>query len=30
MEVFQPWENGNYPLWALSKLDNIQKHQMLL
>ena len=29
-EVFRPWENGNYPLWALSKLDNAQKHEMLL
>ncbi len=29
-EVFQPWEAGNYPLWALNKLDNLQKHQMLV
>jgi len=30
IEVFQAWRDGNYPLWALSKLDNLQKHQNLL
>lgn len=30
LEVFKPWEDGNYPLWALNKLDNLQKHRMLL
>lgn len=27
---FKPWKDGNYNLWALNKLDNIQKHRMLL
>lgn len=29
-EVFKPWEDGNHTLWALNKLDNHQKHRMLL
>lgn len=30
MTEFMPWEDGNYALWALSKIDNIQKHRMLV
>ncbi len=30
LDVFKPWKDGNYPLWALNKLDNLQKHQTLL
>jgi len=26
----QPWETGNFPLWALGRLDNAQKHQLLV
>ena len=29
-EIFKPWEAGNYSLWALNKIDNIQKHRMLI
>ncbi|KAB7648624.1 hypothetical protein [Polymorphobacter fuscus] len=27
---FKPWKEGNYNLWALNQLDNIQKHRALL
>jgi hypothetical protein len=30
VESFRPWKAGNYYLWALNKLDNIQKHRSLL
>jgi hypothetical protein len=29
-EDFRPWRDGNFPLWALSKLDNINKHKMIM
>lgn len=27
---FKPWQGGNKALWSLNKLDNFQKHRMLL
>ncbi|WP_152604046.1 hypothetical protein [Methylotenera sp. N17] len=29
-DAIQPYETGNYKLWALSKLNNIDKHRLLL
>jgi hypothetical protein len=29
-DEFKPWEGGSYALWALSRLDNIDKHRMIL
>jgi hypothetical protein len=30
LDEFRPWRDGNFPLWAISKLDNIHKHRMIL
>jgi hypothetical protein len=30
MESFRPWKEGNPLLWGLGKMDNINKHKMLL
>ena len=30
METFKPWKEGNPLLWGLGKVDNINKHRMLL
>lgn len=30
LEDLKPWKEGNFPLWALNKLDNYQKHRSLL
>lgn len=29
-DTFKPWRDGNLALWSLNKLDNFQKHRMLL
>jgi hypothetical protein len=29
-ETFKPWEDGNFPIWALGRLDNINKHRMIM
>ena len=29
-ETFKPWKEGNFPIWALSRIDNINKHRMIL
>jgi hypothetical protein len=30
VETIKPYRTGNYPLWALNKLDNLDKHRMIL
>jgi hypothetical protein len=30
VETIKPYRAGNYPLWALNKLDNLDKHRMIL
>jgi hypothetical protein len=30
IETIKPYRCGNYPLWALNKLDNLDKHRMIL
>lgn len=29
-QQFRPWKDGNYLIWALGKLDNIDKHRMIV
>lgn len=30
MNDIKPWKDGNFPIWAIGKMDNTNKHRMLL